>query len=40
MNSNEENNEIKIGQNFILMKNKILGKGAFGEIHLGKIYKD
>jgi len=40
MNSNEEDREIKIGSNFILYKDKKLGKGAFGEIHLGKNIKD
>ena len=36
MNANEETKEIKIGSNFILYNDKKLGKGAFGEIHLGK----
>lgn len=35
MNSSNENQEIKIGTNFILYNSKKLGKGAFGEIHLG-----
>lgn len=36
MNSNDEKKEIRIGSNFILYTEKILGKGAFGELHLGK----
>jgi len=36
MNSNDEKKEVKIGSNFILYTDKTLGKGAFGELFLGK----
>lgn len=36
MNSNDEKKEMRIGSNFMLYTDKVLGKGAFGELHLGK----
>lgn len=36
MNSNDEKKEMRIGSNFILYTDKTLGKGAFGELHLGR----
>jgi len=37
MNPNDEKKEMRIGSNFILYLDKTLGKGAFGELYLGKI---
>jgi len=38
-NLNEQEETLDIGTNYILHKNKILGKGAFGKLYLGKFFR-